>query len=569
MRFLLLILFITLFNSSSFAALSINKITQSGDFSDLNFNPLTQNKPAILEGKIVYFNKHRQLTVSSGTLDSTSVIQLDNQPLNAWYGASGSQIITEKNHILFINRDDLTLWKTDGINSSQLSDLRVTYFTKDKGNVAHAKTLEGNALVTTDGESVNSYPMGEQLSFAFGLPVCEMDKDNLIVPVSDNSSSEINLYRYDNGKVIPAAPEIDNENSYFGLPDFKLMFDQACYYQYETDGKSYILRMGIDGSVTTISGLDDELSWVNIFELGGKLYLNSDFPYDDPNISDDIYSGDIYHLPLNSLQPEKVINISNFGLSIIDMSVSENYFYVQFAYVGCVGCPIPSPTPPPFFQVYNENFNLIRTVEGLNSFEIFNAIDKDLMLIDTDVQKIVAYNQGVDEFEINMPFSNIDFVVGGEQASYAIGTDRISQTPAIYKISQSVIVSNQLSGLWTSKGLESQGLSIHTGIRSDGSEYMFVSLYIYKDGNPFWVAGSQEINLGDQTIEIELFEFKGSSFLTNDASQNNERLAFGTLKIIPDTCDSIQVEIDILNVERVDLAMQRIQDISHVNSCSD
>lgn len=573
MRFLLFSLLISFINFSTFAALTINKITQSGDFSNINFNPLTNNKPAVLDGKIVYFNKQGQLTLSSGALDSTNVVQLNNQPLNASYGGSDTQIITVNNQILFINSDDnFTLWQTDGMNSSQLSDISLTYLTKDKGNVVHARAIEGNYLITTDGESVNSYELGGQLSFAQDLPVCEMEIDNLIFSAYDNNSN-INFYRYHNGEVTLAAPEVSNEDNYTGIPEFKLMFAEGCYYQYETAGKSHILRIGIDGSVTTISSLDGEFNWINIFEFGGELYLNSAFRFGNTDVPDNTYEGGIFHLPLNSLLPEQVIGNSGVGLSIVNMAVSQDYLYFYSAYVGCLSCPIPSPIPPSSFQIYDKNLNLVRNEfrsrRETTNFEVFNIVSKDLMLFNAEVDKIVALNQGFDEFEIKTSSSEIDFILGDEQATYAIGTDRISQTPAIYKISDSILISNQLSGLWISVGLESQGLSIHTGIRPDGSEYMFVSFYIYKDGKPFWVAGSEELNLGSNTIEIDLFEFKGSSFLTNDANQNNERLMFGTLKIIPDTCDSIHIELEILNADNVNLDMQRITDVSHDNSCSD
>jgi len=180
----------------------------------------------------------------------------------------------------------------------------------------------------------------------------------------------------------------------------------------------------------------------------------------------------------------------------------------------------------------------------------------------------------IDNIEATEPIQLADIkilrIISDESKVYVFGSDYKNEGKiGLYVVSEQMLISRKLTGLWVSPDWQSQGLSIHTGKRQDVSEYIFVSFYMYRDGNPFWVAGSHDIDSGTNSIEIDLFEFIGSSFLPNDSNYEYQRDTFGKIIIEPTSCNNMNVRIETVGSDTIDLSMRRIGDISNDMTCID
>ena len=121
----------------------------------------------------------------------------------------------------------------------------------------------------------------------------------------------------------------------------------------------------------------------------------------------------------------------------------------------------------------------------------------------------------------------------------------------------------------TNSDYKNQGLSIHTGVRQNGSQYIFVSFYIYKDGLPFWVAGNIDYLNGQSDVTVDLFEYEGSSFVTTENGLDDLQLSFGNLTITPIECNQIEVDILINNEQPLTLLMNRLTNNAKDGMCVD
>ncbi|MCB1586901.1 MAG: hypothetical protein KDI52_11500, partial [Xanthomonadales bacterium] len=77
------------------------------------------------------------------------------------------------------------------------------------------------------------------------------------------------------------------------------------------------------------------------------------------------------------------------------------------------------------------------------------------------------------------------------------------------------------------------------------------------------------IDSGTNSIEIDLFEFIGSSFLPNDSNYEYQRDTFGKIIIEPTSCNNMNVRIETVGSDTIDLSMRRIGDISNDMTCID
>ncbi len=106
-------------------------------------------------------------------------------------------------------------------------------------------------------------------------------------------------------------------------------------------------------------------------------------------------------------------------------------------------------------------------------------------------------------------------------------------------------------------------------MRNDDSVYLFTSFYIFKDGEPFWLAGSSDIDFGQSSIEIPLDEFKGESFLPNSSSTTPQQLPYGKLTLEPTACNRMKAILEVNNEEPVNLELKRVGDKTYNNTCVD
>jgi hypothetical protein len=393
--------------------------------------------------------------------------------------------------------------------------------------------------------------------------LCAFDDEKFVFKAIDTTS---NYYFYQAGNISPI------EFSFETVPasdiQFLFQFENICYYKYRdyVSDKIQNFMINSNGIVSHIVNPNEDTYFNDLFVFDNRLYM---FLFDQLERN----SSQLYTLSKSSVEPEASYIIYDDILLITSFWSTPNNFYILSAFE----CYLPnkcSPAPGVINQllVYDKSFNIINSISGfyISTYSVETTNDRDFLLKKGSVDELFTVNNGLQQFSVKDPNVDILRIVGGnEENLYIQGIDRLKERVRIYKLENKINISKQLNGLWVSDDWQSQGLSLHTGIRPDQSEYLFASFYIYKEGQPFWVAGNIDMDIGSDSISIPLSEYMGSSFLADDPGNETEQNYFGDLTITPQTCNSIDALIHIKGSETVELNLRRITDTSYENICSD
>lgn len=122
-------------------------------------------------------------------------------------------------------------------------------------------------------------------------------------------------------------------------------------------------------------------------------------------------------------------------------------------------------------------------------------------------------------------------------------------------------------GNWYNPDYQSQGMSIVEGLRDDGSRYLFVTLYLFRDGQPLWLAGTSNINYPQPTLDIELGEYSGLGLWQADTPAQVEKFADMTLSM--DSCHQMMMSLETLDGQTFNIALQRMVNNDINQFCKD
>jgi len=193
-------------------------------------------------------------------------------------------------------------------------------------------------------------------------------------------------------------------------------------------------------------------------------------------------------------------------------------------------------TPELDILAYRDRLEVYRSGEWLNSIQLNSSIEWNYWY--TNSQLIV---------------NNMDFF-----GNYYDGTQ-------YFKLDLQPAAGSAMQGPWVNTQYQNQGLSIHHGIRQDGSEYIYATLYLFRDGAPFWLAGATDVIAGQPAVDMELFEFNGANFLDSEAP---ERIPFGFMNLRFTACDRMQATVRY-GTSQTSLDLRRVDDRSFQDWCFD
>ena len=141
----------------------------------------------------------------------------------------------------------------------------------------------------------------------------------------------------------------------------------------------------------------------------------------------------------------------------------------------------------------------------------------------------------------------------------------VHQNTEYFKLDPQPAAGSAMQGPWIDTQYPNQGLSIQHGIRDNGSEYIYTTLYLFRDGAPFWLAGATDVVAGQPDVDIELFEFNGANFLDNNAPN---RIPFGFMNLRFTACDQMQASVSY-GSSMTSLDLRRVDDRSFQTRCFD
>jgi hypothetical protein len=554
-----ILIFLLLVSQNIFAAKTIHKISDE----DFPANYVDQYQATVVNGKLFFVDMQQHLWVADGTNMGPKKVIIDNKPTTVIYDNS---LIAYNNALYFLNRTtDVTLWKTDGVSSERVSDVLlndrlIADFFLQNGKL-YTKTVDGNILII-DENSTSIVAMNEFASYNF-KSLCIIDDNHFNVVASDTNSG---IFNYNNGVVT----QIPNDDIGIDPSDppsikFDLQHHDYCLYKYRVDDETlgsfdeYIkISANATGSIIDKLPINSpnvaDSPWDRTFVFDNKLIL---IPRNISSVSGKL----LYQLADDSNTPTQIAAFSNIVFSNrYELQISKQNLYFKFFDLGFV--------EPNNIFVYDKSFSRTTIYRGNDNVpEIITPIE-DVLFFNNDLDKIIFTQQGLATEILKTADISVATIVGDDGAIYVFGKDRNNDNkPALYIIADQPLVSRQLTGLWVSAGLDRQGMAINTGVRPDHSTYLFISLYIYREGKPFWVAGNKDIEAGQTTITMDLSEFQGSSFLPNDPGISTAEFDFGQISLTPLACNELDVSIDLVTGENIHLNMNRIIDISNDNIC--
>lgn len=134
----------------------------------------------------------------------------------------------------------------------------------------------------------------------------------------------------------------------------------------------------------------------------------------------------------------------------------------------------------------------------------------------------------------------------------------------VFLLSDVPALGEAISGAWVDPRFLNQGLVINTGRRGDGSHYVFLTFYLYRDGQALWLAGDQNYTPGQASVDIDLFEYDGIGYL--ETNNPPDRQSFGTLSLAFTDCGRLSGSLTH-GSQAQEFDFLRIDDIAFNHPC--
>ena len=117
-------------------------------------------------------------------------------------------------------------------------------------------------------------------------------------------------------------------------------------------------------------------------------------------------------------------------------------------------------------------------------------------------------------------------------------------------------LNGKMSGLWTSEGLNDQGITLFVGESSLGP-YIFFAWFTYLEGEPFWLVGNTQFEYGADEVSIPAQRLDGLPFAT-PGDETANRVDVGLLNIHVHGCNELHVQYDFAELGSRELDFERL-----------
>lgn len=159
---------------------------------------------------------------------------------------------------------------------------------------------------------------------------------------------------------------------------------------------------------------------------------------------------------------------------------------------------------------------------------------------------------------LNVNLSNQEVIL----TAYDFNTQKLGH----YQINNQPKISQQINGNWYNNELNSQGFSISKGVRQDRSEYVFLTAYLFRDGQPLWLAGNVNLNNNSDTLTLDLYEFDGPQLF--EPNQTANRSFFGQVELELISCHNLRAVIET-DGQTYQLLLNRADNIYYKDWCQE
>jgi hypothetical protein len=145
-------------------------------------------------------------------------------------------------------------------------------------------------------------------------------------------------------------------------------------------------------------------------------------------------------------------------------------------------------------------------------------------------------------------------------------TDLATEQPGIYQLAEQPNIGRQTNGIWYNPELPSQGLSINFGVRQNGSQYLFISTYVFEQGQPLWLAGVVDVDGTEPMITMDLYRYDGPGLF--EPGQAASQAEFATLQLQMPSCNALSAVLSVGQTNHP-LTLYRANDVRADRWCQD
>lgn len=465
-----------------------------------------------------------------------------------------------ENYVYFTNHQglDTTVWRTDGTpagttqiyDNGIISGLRVS-----NGLLYFVEKLNGQ-IVTYDGSHVVVHPVfdiGSEID-----DVCAFTVDNIIA-IGFVDGVDGPYVRSNGGLTTALEIEVPVTIGGFGLSLTSHM--GRCYtYVPNFEGGTDIWRFNADGSSQLLQSLQE--GYTNgLLSHQNHLYIKQ---------TSDQFTG----FKISRLSQDETALDRSFGdLDSQDLAITDWAALGDFIAIRTT-TPNESPAIDSVFILTPDLADYPRDQIMFPTAMPRALATQDGWIIHTSqsINNVSTENR----LHIN-PFSEnqrtlllpkdaeYQFTSDANQAGvYMLAYDGYRTT--LYQTAEQPDIGPIITGGWYNPELENQGLNIIQGKRANGSEYVSVTGYTFKQELPFWFAGNADFQTPQNNIDVELFEFSGIGLFEADSTP--QRTVFGTINLQLNGCNQLQSTITT-DGEVFEILLYRADDVNATQNCVD
>lgn len=530
--FILASIFVLLFTTNTGYAAVFNPIdTPAADQTKPKY--LTQN------GRMIFFtadteeaSQLKSFNVESGesiTLYSFSAGEA--VPDSSFYELDSETLIWQTRR-----NNQGQLWVSDGVSSFvPLSSSAIDFYQEPQviNDILFIKN--NNKLFWTDGEQLLSYTSNLKPD-----PICAFGVNNYVFHLPSFANPDA-FFQYNNGAVTPVLEEAHDLEIVSSIHT-----SEVCLIEYFDEGSysntqhNYYLMLS-DGSSQSL-----DLNAKSLSVMGDSIIVGG-LPtlYTGPTIK-----------KLNHLDLTESASYSINGSNSVELFTKMDGVWVyQFN-----------------SQNQNENTELFYLDENLNRVGPTVTLPVNRELLQVELSKnIDIFINGADHHVFNqgeylgMFKENPDPEYGTEYIKNQHSEVLLKESSQIFNFTILPNIGKLMNGPWVDYRYNAQGLSINPGVRTDGSRYIYLTFYLYRDGKPLWLAGVSNYELGQSSINIDLYEFNGANYLDTNPPTGQ---VFGSLQLAFTGCSSMNGTLNYENQSK-SLSFNRVDDASFKFICLD
>ncbi len=331
-------------------------------------------------------------------------------------------------------------------------------------------------------------------------------------------------------------------------------YNDSCLFTHTANGMRKVMNVPENGDPNFISELENVSSIKRLINHLGRIYISS--------LNTDSSIQAIHRLSEDLIEIDASIEINDV-FSIQSISSENHLLNAVIEYKNSGGLMAHTffdkelngiNTP---FKLYN-NLNQSTYSSDLNVTNIFND-DRD----DAVIQTINSQNN-ISLLSIKNHYITEVITNSNSTAIYLVLYDRNLGAKNIYSLNDQPPINNSINGTWHEYDIINQGLVIQKGKRHDSSDYIFVTLFVFDQGQPLWLAGVSELALDQKTINIDLYKYDGIQMFEYDTAPTQELYAQISMNLA--NCNTLNLTFSSETYNQ-SLPLYRIDDTSYRHLC--